>query len=188
MNILAFPRASIAPFIRAQHLPFTTDQIPQGSVFAPRPQLEEDPAFVQLIAYAILRHSDGSVWAYQRTGGDGRLKGRKSVGVGGHVDEADHQACIVASARAALIRELDEELQVPPPMVPEQPLGWINEQASEVGRVHIGLVWDIPWPDGSDPLPAHGEALASIGFLPAADITQKNGFELWSELALKLTL
>jgi predicted NUDIX family phosphoesterase len=188
MNILAFPRASIAPFIRAQHLPFTPDQIPQAPVFAPRPQLEEDPNFVQLIAYAILRHRDDSVWTYQRTGGDSRLHGRKSVGVGGHVDDADNLGDTVLTARAALIRELTEELQIPPPAVPELPIGWISEQESAVGRVHIGLVWDIPWPDDSDPLPAHGEALASIGFLPIADITQKNGFEQWSELALKLTL
>jgi len=187
MNILAFPRESIAPFIQAQHLPFTQDLIPQASVYAPRSQLEDDPAFVQLIAYAILRHRGGSVWAYQRTSGDSRLHGRKSTGVGGHVDEADDLGDVIQTARAALIRELAEELQVPPPSVPEQPLGWINEQDSAVGRVHLGLVWDIQWPDGRDPLPAQGEALVSIGFLPSTQITQANGFELWSELALRLT-
>jgi predicted NUDIX family phosphoesterase len=188
MNILAFPRATVEPWLQKRSQAFNPDCLPTAPCYRPRPELECDPDFVQLIAYAILRHSDGSVWAYQRTGGDQRLRGRKSVGVGGHVDEADAQADIVSSARTALLRELNEELQMPPPTIPKYPIGWINEQASAVGRVHIGLVWDIPWPDDvRPPQPAAGEALAGIGFLPVNAISEMQGFELWSELACHLT-
>ena len=55
-------------------------------------------------------------WCYQRAGGDARVDGRWSCGVGGHVDLED--ACIPtpqpfnpkATLRRALLRELAEEL------------------------------------------------------------------------------
>ena len=190
MNILAFPREALGEQLEKPTLPFEAASIPADHVFAPRPDLETDPRYLQLITYAVLRRSDGQVWTYQRTGGDGRVKGRKSIGVGGHVDAVDqHIDCVLSTSRNALIRELSEELVNPPQLIPQQPIGWINEQISEIGRVHIGLVWDITWMDETaPPQPAEGETLEGIGFQPLTAIREANGFELWSELACKLLI
>lgn len=187
MNILAFPRALMGPQLAQATIAYDITTQPSLSVYKPRAELETDAYYLQLIPYAVLQHQDGRVWAYQRTGGDGRVKGRHSIGVGGHVDESDqHAEGVLHTARNALIRELREELQNPPEQIPALPVGWINEQISEIGRVHIGLVWLIPWLDPQEPLPAQGEALEAVGFQPLASVVESNGYELWSQLACDL--
>ncbi|GAB4403094.1 MAG: hypothetical protein OHK0048_21620 [Rhodoferax sp.] len=59
------------------------------ALWMPRALAEHDETRLQLIPYLVLRRDPDRVWAYQRTGGDARLAGRCSIGVGGHVDTAD---------------------------------------------------------------------------------------------------
>ncbi|MGE9289677.1 MAG: hypothetical protein ACQKBT_01725 [Puniceicoccales bacterium] len=186
MKILAFSRELLVQQLARPCVLFTEAEPPEKTHWGERSALEEDPRFLQLIPYALLTGPEGTVWAYRRTGGDPRLAQRRSVGVGGHVDEVDKRQSLLETARAALQRELSEELENPPAVIPELPLGWINEQESAIGRVHIGLVWQIPWTAPALPRPRQGEALASIGFLPQKDITTANHFELWSVLACRL--
>ncbi len=183
MNILAFPRTAVAHLIREQRVPFLFENLPEKAVFRPRQELEDDPNYVQLIAYAVLRNTAGLIWAYRRKGGDTRLDGRCSVGVGGHVDETDYSDDLLTTARNSLRRELNEELVVAPHSIPENPVAWINEQESPVGRVHIGLVWEIDWGFATVPQPQQGEALESIGFVHPSKITIHRNYELWSQLA-----
>ena len=51
---------------------------------------EESPAFKQLIPYIVLRDGE-RVFFMQRTdaGGDPRLHGKASIGVGGHLNPVD---------------------------------------------------------------------------------------------------
>jgi len=186
MTILAFPRTALRAQLSESAVPFSVSETPTEWVLRPRIDLETDPNFLQLIPYGLLRRADGTVWTYRRIGGDGRLRGQKSVGVGGHVDAADVRESLLETARSALVRELTEELRYPPPQIPKTPLGWINEQASAVGRVHLGLVWDLPWKEGSDPEPVKGEALAGNGFVPTSEVSETAGFERWSVLACRL--
>lgn len=55
-----------------------------------RDQAEHDETHLQLIPYLVLHDAAGHLWCYQRKGGDTRLQGRCSCGVGGHVDAEDH--------------------------------------------------------------------------------------------------
>jgi len=183
MNILAFPRAAVQFQLSRPSVPFDPDRIPENFCFLPRPDLENDPDYLQLIPYALFRRPDGVVWTYQRKGGDARLDGRKSVGVGGHVDEADDRGDLLGTAMETLRRELAEELIHPPISIPNQPVAWINEQESPVGRVHLGLVWEIPWTVANEPCPRNGEALKGLGFVSPSEVTVANGFERWSEIA-----
>jgi len=57
-----------------------------------RAQAEHDEAHLQLIPYLLLHDAHQRLWCYQRSGGDARLHGRCSCGVGGHVDAADAQS------------------------------------------------------------------------------------------------
>jgi predicted NUDIX family phosphoesterase len=148
--------------------------------------VEGDAAWQQPIAYCLLRRG-ALVWTYRRRGGDGRLDGRASAGVGGHVDAGDGAGVDAAAPTplsviiAAARRELAEELVAPPALDPK-PLAWIHEHDSPVGLVHVGLVCVAEWPAGHEPRVRRGERLESLGFraLPLGV-----DFERWSLLAVE---
>ena len=94
-----------------------------------RAQVETDEALLQPVAYGVLLNGAGHAWCYQRAGGDERVNGRLSCGVGGHVDaqDAQHPTHLPgpplgaaqpfdaeATLRTAWLRELSEELQLHP--------------------------------------------------------------------------
>jgi predicted NUDIX family phosphoesterase len=104
--------------------------------FAPRPVVEADPAFKQIIPYLVLR--DGPRWfLMQRTrgGADSRLHDRWSIGVGGHLNPGDEDVA------GGLAREWREELVAD--FEPEYRfVGLLNDDTTEVGRVHLGVVFE----------------------------------------------
>lgn len=173
-----------------------------------RADAEHDERTLQPITYLLLHNAQGHVWCYQRVGGDARLDGRCSCGVGGHVDAADAapepatatapDAVATASAdfasaatlHRALLRELAEELQTAPGHpAGEQHIdhlrlrGLIYEGLSAVGRVHLGVLYTAQWLPAAPPQPRAGEKLAGLGFMPLAHVAQDTRFELWSRLA-----
>src|SRR5947209_1928580 len=63
---------------------------PAGYSFRPRREVETDPSFKQIIPYVVLT-CDGRVFHYRRgaAGTEARLTTLRSVGIGGHISEAD---------------------------------------------------------------------------------------------------
>ncbi len=104
--------------------------------FASRPAMEVDPAFKQVIPYLVLR--DGERWFLMRrssAGADARLHERWSIGVGGHLNPGDRDLA------GGLEREWREELAAD--FVPAfRPVGLLNDDETDVGRVHIGVVFE----------------------------------------------
>ncbi len=105
----------------------------------PRRELELDPEWKQPIPYAIaLYTAEGErqlFWMDRLAGGsDRRLHGRASFGVGGHIGADD------GGILAALEREWSEEVETA--ALPRfTPLGLLNDDSDEVGRVHLGIVF-----------------------------------------------
>ena len=105
----------------------------------PRRELELDPEWKQPIPYAIaLYTAEGErqlFWMDRLAGGsDRRLHGRASFGVGGHIGAED------GGILAALEREWSEEVETA--ALPRfTPLGLLNDDSDEVGRVHLGIVF-----------------------------------------------
>ena len=106
----------------------------------PRRELELDPEWKQPIPYAIALHrtAEGErqlFWMDRLAGGsDRRLHGRASFGVGGHIGADD------GGILAALEREWREEVETA--ALPRfTPLGLLNDDGDEVGRVHLGIVF-----------------------------------------------
>ena len=64
--------------------------VPSLATFRPRSEVEDDPSLKQIIPYVVFR-SAGAVFCYTRgkSGGEARLRRRRSLGVGGHVAEDD---------------------------------------------------------------------------------------------------
>lgn len=116
-----------------------TDRIRQRGFFLERRWAERDSAFKQVIPYTVVTCGD-EVFLTQRlaTGGESRLHGKLSIGVGGHinpVDGVEGQEVLEAGCR----RELDEELVMDAPFSLEA-RGVINDETADVGSVHFGLV------------------------------------------------
>ncbi len=108
--------------------------------FVDRPIAEEDPALKQLIPYVVVR--DGElVYLMERTaaGGDPRLHGKASIGVGGHLNPVDEGKDPLADG---LRREWSEELVAD--WEPEFRLvGLLNDDSNLVGSVHLGVVFEV---------------------------------------------
>ena len=114
------------PYLRA---------VAEHGTFRPRDELENDPTWKQVIPYLALRDGE-RLFLMRRTraGGDERLHGRYSLGVGGHVNPQD------GDVFGGLAREWAEELEAD--FMPDfEPLGVLNDDDNAVGAVHLGLVF-----------------------------------------------
>lgn len=199
--ILTIPRTQAPALPDCGCWPVAKLDFVQPPLWQARADVEQDDHFLQPIVYLVLHNAQGQAWCYQRAGGDARLDGRCSVGVGGHVDSADSTVPAGAhfnpdaTLRRALLRELAEELQVAPKQAAgEHDLqglrlcGLIYEGKSGVGRVHLGVLYTAQWLPRTPPQPRAGEKLTGLGFMPLADITRDSRFELWSRLAAQQLL
>ena len=162
----------------AELLPRLLD--PAALRFLPRGAAELDPTYRQLVPYAVLRRG-GEVFHYQRAGGgEGRLRGRRSIGIGGHVNDGDGPAA--SAVRAGFLRELHEEVSLPD--------GWtdrlaalLHDPSTPVGAVHVGLVYLVECPPGE--VRPREAGMADWGWATVADLVARRGeFETWSQLAL----
>ncbi len=162
--------------------------------YRPRHEVEEDPSFKQLIPYVIFRYRDpqGPVHLFQYTRGkgqgEGRLHSKKSVGIGGHISADDIAAAsdpahAAAAYQEGMRRELAEEVAIESPYT-ERCVGLINDDLTEVGRVHLGVVhiFDVERPD-VHPLEAD---IVAAGFQPLAEILADiSRYESWSQICLQ---
>ncbi|HTE03097.1 MAG TPA: phosphoesterase [bacterium] len=114
-------------------------RIRDHGVFRPRATVEQDSSFKQIIPYLIVRHA-GRLFLCQRStqGGEGRLHGKYSIGLGGHINRRDVEGAEDVIA-AGLRRELEEELLIRGPWR-ARAVGVLNDDSNPVGQVHFGLV------------------------------------------------
>jgi predicted NUDIX family phosphoesterase len=146
--------------------------------FEPRAAMEADPAFKQIIPYLVLRDGDRYfLMRRTRAGGDARLHDAWSIGVGGHVNPGDRDLA------GGLLREWTEELVAD--FIPEFRLvGLLNDDTTDVGRVHLGAVYLAD---------AAGRAVAiretdklSGGFATPGQVAEvADRLETWSRLAFE---
>lgn len=163
---------------------------PRHTRFMVRAEAERDPAFKQLIPYCVFRFGDAAgvphLFQYTRGGGQGeaRLHRKRSIGVGGHISTLDGGAADGDDLyQAGLARELDEEVEIGAPFT-MQCVGLINDDETEVGRVHLGVVHLY---DMQRPAVASREAdILDSGFRPASELLAAlDGFETWSKICLE---
>ncbi len=143
-----------------------------------RAAMEIDPAFKQIIPYLVLR--DGQrYFLMQRTaaGGDTRLHGRYSIGVGGHLNPGD------GGLIGGLRREWDEELVAD--FVPDFCLvALLNDDTTPVGAVHLGAVY-VADADGRSVAIRETDKLTG-GFADPAEVAGvADRLETWSALAFE---
>lgn len=105
-----------------------------------RPMAEEDPTHKQLIPYVVVRDAE-RVFLMHRTdaGGDTRLHGKASIGVGGHLNPVDDgDDALMSGLRREWVEELDADWE------PEfELIGLLNDDSNPVGAVHLGVVFSV---------------------------------------------
>jgi predicted NUDIX family phosphoesterase len=159
--------------------------------FLPRDEVETDPSLKQLIPYVLFTHTDDSgrlsIFTYTRGKGMGenRLHSKRSVGIGGHISSEDvgqTDNCDEAFEEG-MRRELDEEVEIGTEYS-VQPVGMINDDETEVGRVHLGMVYRF---DCEHPkVKARETDIIESGFVPVEELLDElDQFETWSSITLK---
>lgn len=160
---------------------------PDNTSYRPRDLMESDPSFKQLIPYVIFCHREPggrlAVFRYTRGTGQGeqRLHRKRSVGIGGHISSDD--AAGEAPYAEGMRRELDEEVIVDTPYV-DRCVGLINDDETEVGKVHLGVVhlFEVESPHVR---PRESE-IVDAGFHPVTELlADLDGFESWSRICLE---
>jgi predicted NUDIX family phosphoesterase len=154
--------------------------------YLPRGDMEEDPSFKQLIPYCIFRFVDESgvehVFQYTRGsgGGETRLRAKKSVGIGGHISTLD--ASDDSPYDEGMRRELDEEIGIETEYT-QKLVGLINDDETEVGKVHLGIVhlFDVQKPA----INSREDDIAQSGFVPVSEILNDlESYESWSSICM----
>lgn len=145
--------------------------------FAPRAAMESDPRFKQVIPYLVLRDREHFfLMRRTRAGADARLHDLFSIGIGGHLNPGD------VDLAGGLAREWSEELDAA--FVPEfRFLGLLNDDETEVGRVHVGAVF-LAEADGRPVAVRETEKLEGRFAAPLELLAVHDRMETWSQLVL----
>ncbi|MEX0717183.1 MAG: phosphoesterase [Planctomycetaceae bacterium] len=158
---------------------------PSYTSYRPRDAVEEDPSYKQLIPYCIFR-CGGEVFHYTRgkLQGEGRLHSKRSIGIGGHISAEDEAGAAAAGSiyLEGMRREIDEEVEIATGYT-QRCIGLINDDETEVGKVHLGIVhlFDLESPK----VRPREESIIETGFAPPKDLAADyHRFETWSRICL----
>lgn len=184
---LSFPHGFVAG-ADDERVALWTARIRDKGFFLERRQAERDSSFKQVIPYVVVTHAD-EVLLLERLagGGEARLHGKRSIGVGGHVNPIDDLAPGDDLLEAGCRRELEEELHLGAPY-DLSPVGAINDESGDVGSVHFGLVYRARL-SGNDVSVRETDTLAgsfvAVGALRELATREPGRFETWSRLIVE---
>jgi len=156
---------------------------PAYASYRPRPEMEADPSFKQLIPYCVFQ-CDGQVFNYRRGNdqGEARLHAKRSVGVGGHVSTLDLDGEQIPYLEG-MKREIAEEIDLQAEWT-ESCVGLINDDETEVGTVHLGIVhiFNLDKPK----VAPREKSMIDAGFAsPEQLVSELDEFETWSQICLR---
>jgi predicted NUDIX family phosphoesterase len=158
-----------------------------NNCFIPRLQAESDPAFKQIIPYALIVFQS-SVLHYVRgkKAGEQRLVAKGSIGIGGHMaEDADRflwHSTDEETYRAGVEREVKEEIKIDTPFE-DRIVALLNDDSTEVGRVHLGIVHVFklkePKVEKREPM------ITNLTFLKEEElIARHQSLETWSQICV----
>lgn len=176
-------------FSPVEHLDYF-QTIQDNYFYKRRGDAEADSAFKQPIAYAVIANKETHhIFAYQRSATDSyhesRLRGKWSWGIGGHIDKIDSEDN--DPILSSLLREINEEIDIASFDEPRI-LGYINDDQTEVGAVHFGLLYLL---ETSEKTIKPKDAELSWGGFMAYDqleeicVLNESSVESWSEISLE---
>lgn len=140
-DVMVVNTADLAPLLGGQtsHLIRDTaaaiiDLIERTHFFVLRADAEVSPQYRQIIPYVVVTNGD-DVFTLRRTPkqSEARLHHKVSIGVGGHINPGH-------GIIEGMHKELDEEIAIAGRYDLEF-AGILNDEQTEVGRVHLGVVY-----------------------------------------------
>ena len=165
-----------------KYLPVVTSSL--NILYLNRSDAEPDKRYKQLIPYVLVICND-KILRYRRGkgGGETRLHGFYSVGIGGHISEEDHDLFSNALGyQEGMRRELMEEVAIDE--VKEAAVAVINDDSTEVGYVHFGVVHVLHVADES--VAGRRSGIVAPEFFPIAEaVKDASGYESWSRFCLE---
>jgi predicted NUDIX family phosphoesterase len=156
-----------------------------NNFFLPRAQAESDPAYKQIIPYALLSFENKVLYYVRgKKAGEKRLVAKGSIGIGGHMNETDESlfAWDEQAYRAGVEREVSEEIKIDT-QFEDRIVAILNDDTTEVGRVHLGIVHVFKL---AEPKVEKREAMiTNIAFLTKAELMARHeSLETWSQFCV----
>jgi predicted NUDIX family phosphoesterase len=153
-------------------------------VYLNRSEAEHDKRYKQLIPYVLLICGDHLLrYRRGRGGGETRLHGLYSVGIGGHISEEDHGLFTKdLGYQDGMRRELREEVAIDE--AKETTVAVINDDSTEVGQVHFGVVHIMQV--ASQKIAGRRSGIVGPEFIPIAEaVKDAADYESWSRFCLE---
>lgn len=151
------------------------DAISDRHFFIDRPTAENSPQYKQIIPYVLIRNGE-SYFLLQRKPKqvEARLHHKLSLGIGGHINPD------TPDLFDGLQKELEEEVEV----VGDYDLtfvGILNDDTTDVGRVHLGAVYVLDAHEGN--VNVRETEKMSGRWVPREELTQhRETMETWSQI------
>ena len=189
-RVLCFPRSLLEDLGVFQgisldiekYLPVVTS--PSHILYLNRSDAEQDKRYKQLIPYVLILCGE-RILRYRRGKGgqETRLHGLYSVGIGGHVSEEDHGLFSNAQGyHEGMRRELMEEVAIDE--VKEVPVALINDDSTEVGSVHFGVVHILHV--ANENVAGRRNGIVAPEFIPMVEAAKDpSSYESWSRFCLE---
>ncbi len=157
----------------------------KNNFFLPRSQAENDPTHKQIIPYAIIAHHNTVLYYVRgKKAGEQRLVSKGSIGIGGHMNDADESlfAWDENAYRAGVEREVNEEITIESPFE-DRIVALLNDDTTEVGQVHLGIVHVFRL---VEPKVQKREAMiTNLAFLSADELkARRDTLETWSQICV----
>src|SRR5689334_6834237 len=165
-----------------KYLPMVTS--PSHLVYLNRSDAEHNRAYKQLIPYVLLICNDRLLRYRRGKGGEEtRLHGLYSVGIGGHISDEDHGLfSSSAGYHDGMRREVREEVEVDE--LKESTVAVINDDSTEVGQVHFGVVHIMQV--ANEKIAGRRSGIVGPEFIPIADaVKNAASYESWSRFCLE---
>ena len=187
--VLVFPTQLLEHIGKFQGVSFELDKYmdiilnPKNHTFLKRKDAETNPAYKQLIPYALL-HCGSDVFVYRRGKllAEKRLLGNYSLGIGGHISVTD-PGLFGLTYEDGLKREVNEEVIIDSPYT-QRIVALLNDDSNDVGKVHFGIIHALTL---EKPLVKPREkSINETKFLNLSELQKDiDGFENWSKICIQ---
>src|SRR2546423_6301369 len=156
-----------------------------SNFFLPRAEAEINPAYKQIIPYALIAFQNKIAYYVRgKKAGEQRLVAKGSIGIGGHMNETDESlfAMDEQAYRAGVEREVNEEIKINTSFE-DRIVALLNDDSSEVGRVHLGIVHIFKL---KEPKVQKREAMITgLTFLAKEELmARRESLETWSQICV----
>lgn len=183
-DILVVPTATLFPSgswngLRPINWASYQELIDNNKEFLPRSRMEQDPTYKQIIPYLIFTYNDTYFMMQRRAqASEQRLQSKMSLGIGGHIRAEDltHNDMSLWARR-----EFEEEVAYTGSYTIE-PIGLLNDDSNEVGKVHAGLVFLLHG-DSAD-ITIRSEHKSGVLVDLATCCEQYHLMETWSQIVI----